>query len=37
MMTSIVQFAYLVASILFIFALHFMTHPPPRPWWGYLA
>jgi H+-translocating NAD(P) transhydrogenase subunit beta len=27
MMTSIVQLAYLAASILFIFALHFMNHP----------
>ena len=27
MMTSIVQFAYLAAGILFIFALHFMNHP----------
>jgi NAD(P) transhydrogenase subunit beta len=27
MMTSIVQLAYLVATILFIFALHFMNHP----------
>lgn len=26
-MTTIVQFAYLAASILFIFALHFMNHP----------
>jgi proton-translocating NAD(P)+ transhydrogenase subunit beta len=26
-MTSIVQFAYLAAGILFIFALHFMNHP----------
>jgi NAD(P) transhydrogenase subunit beta len=27
MMNSIVQFAYLAAGILFIFALHFMNHP----------